>query len=194
MNAPSKMSRWMKLSLAAVAVALSWGLAPDSVAQDTKPSAGAIQAPAATPEQEGKLIATLTNATLKGRWAPIKDGQLGPEKEDAYQIVSVTKGDGDKWQVNARLQYGGRSVDLPIPALVKWSGDTPVLLFDNVNLGGPRSYSARLMVYENTYAGTWSGGDHGGMLYGVIVHESHCGVGGTEKAAWTKGRTGGIER
>ena len=25
---------------------------------------------------------------------------------------------------------------------------------------------------KNTYAGTWSGGDHGGMLYGVIVHES----------------------
>jgi hypothetical protein len=146
--------------------------APVSFAEDAKPSTATAEAPP-TAEQEAKFTTTLTNATLKGRWAALKDGQLGPEKEDAYQIVSVKKTEGDKWVLNARLQYGGQPVDLPIPAVVKWSGDTPVMLFDNVNLGGPRSYSARLMISGNTYAGSWSGGDHGGMLYGVIVHESH---------------------
>src|SRR5258708_34060572 len=70
-----------------------------STAQDTKPAS------AAAAEQEAKLMATFNAATLQGRWAPLKDGQLGPEKEDAYQIVSVQKVEGDRWQVNARGQY-----------------------------------------------------------------------------------------
>jgi hypothetical protein len=170
MNTLQPFSRTTILSLAAV---LLYALpAPVSFAEDAKTSTATAES-SPNPEQEAKLTTTLTNATLKGRWAALKDGQLGPEKEDAYQIVSVKKTEGDKWVVNARLQYGGQSVDLPIPAVVKWSGDTPVMLFDNVNLGGPRSYSARLMISGNTYAGSWSGGDHGGMLYGVIVHEGH---------------------
>jgi len=171
MNALLPSSRWTTLCLAAFLLS---GFPPcDTFAEDTKSSATAGQTQSPTPEQEAKLTTTLTDATLKGRWALIKDGQLGPDKEDAYQIVSVKKIEGDSWQINARLQYGGRAVDLPIPALVKWSGDTPVLLFDNINLGGPRSYSARLMISGNSYAGAWSGGDHGGMLYGVITHETH---------------------
>jgi hypothetical protein len=126
--------------------------------------------PVPTPEQEAKLISTLTNATLKGHSAMIKGGQLGPDKEDSYQIVSVKKLEGDHWQINAHLQYGGNALDLPIPALLKWAGDTPVLIFDGINLGGPRTYSARLMISDTSYAGTWSGGDHGGMLYGLISH------------------------
>ena len=128
------------------------------------------KAAAATPEQEAKLVATLTNATLKGRWCAIKDGQLGPDKEDTYTIVSVTKLGGDQWQINARLAYGGKDLDLPIPAKVKWAGDTPVLIFDNITLGAGRTYSARLMIYEKTYSGWWTAPDHGGLLNGVITN------------------------
>ena len=125
-----------------------------------------------TAEQEAKFIATLTNATLKGRWCGFKDGQLGPEKEDAYNVVSVTKLEGDKWQIVARLAYGGKSMDLPIPAQVKWAGDTPVLVLDNITMGGARAYSARVMIYEKTYAGWWSAQDHGGLLNGLITNEA----------------------
>jgi len=45
---------------------------------------------------ETKFIALLNNATLQGRWAPLKDGRLGPEKEDSYQVVSVQKMEGDR--------------------------------------------------------------------------------------------------
>jgi hypothetical protein len=162
MNAPWKFSRRAALILSLFAAALVLVQPATSRAEDAKPS----------PEQEAKFTTALTNATLKGRWAPVKDGQLGAEKEDSYQIVSVKKVEGDHWVVNARLQYGGQSLDLPIPAVVKWSGDTPVMLFDNINIAGYRSYSARLMVSDNSYAGTWSGGDHGGMLYGLIVREA----------------------
>lgn len=128
------------------------------------------KAAAATPEQEAKFIATLTNATLKGRWCGFKDGQLGPDKEDAYTIASVTKLGGDKWQINARLAYGGKDLTLPIPAQVKWAGDTPVLILDNVSMGTSRTYSARVMIYEKTYAGWWTAPDHGGLLNGVITN------------------------
>jgi hypothetical protein len=58
---------------------------------------------------------------------------------------------------------------MPIPAQVKWAGDTPVLLFDNISMGTPRTYSARLMIYNNTYSGWWTAPDHGGLLNGVIT-------------------------
>jgi hypothetical protein len=123
-----------------------------------------------TPEQEARFIATLTNATLKGRWCGIKDGQLGPDKDESYSIASVTKLDGDKWQINARVTYGGKELTLPIPTQVKWAGDTPVLILDNVSMGTARTYSARVMIYEKTYAGWWTAPDHGGLLSGVITN------------------------
>ncbi|MDR3401296.1 MAG: hypothetical protein P4L99_02265 [Chthoniobacter sp.] len=123
-----------------------------------------------TPEQEAKFIATLTNATLKGRGYGVKEGDLGPDKEESYTIVSVTKVGGEKWLINARFTYGGGDVDLPIPTLVKWAGDTPVLVLDNVSMGTPDTYSARVMIYEKTYAGWWTGPGHGGLLSGVIIN------------------------
>ena len=125
-----------------------------------------------TPELEAKFIATLTKATLKGRWCSIKDGQLGPEKEDTYTIVSVTKLSGDQWQINAHLKYGGKELALPIPAQVKWAGDTPVLILDNVSMGTSHTYSARLMIYDKTYSGWWTASDHGGLLNGLITNGS----------------------
>ncbi len=114
----------------------------------------------------------LTNATLSGRWASIKDGALGDEKEDKYQIVGVGKISGDSWVVNAKVKYNDREFVAPLPVKVKWAGDTPVLIVDNLTMpGGTRSYSARVMFFERTYSGTWSGGDHAGMLYGVITNE-----------------------
>jgi len=53
---------------------------------------------------------------------------------------------------------------------VKWAGDTPVIVLDKVGIPGAASYSARVLIYEKTYAGTWSGGDHGGLLNGVITN------------------------
>ena len=48
--------------------------------------------------------------------------------------------------------------------------DTPVLILDHVSLGTQRTYSARVLVYDNAYAGTWSAVDHGGLVMGAITH------------------------
>jgi len=172
----------MKTSFILIAIAaglLGGGLAS---AQTTKKADASDQPPetstgpnadrpkSGSDELEAKFTATLTNATLKGHWCAIKDGQLGPEQDDKYSILGVSKIGGDIWLVNARIQYGTNDIVAPIPVRVKWAGDTPVIVLDKVGIPGAATYSARVLIYEKTYAGAWSGGDHGGLLNGVITN------------------------
>jgi hypothetical protein len=132
-----------------------------------------VEKPKLTQEElEANFKSSLTKATFNGRWCMIaKDGQLGPEKEDKYSIQSVAKIGGEMWLINARIQYGKHDFVAPIPVQVKWAGDTPVITLDKVGVAGSGEYSARVLVYNKTYAGTWSSGDHRGLLNGVITVE-----------------------
>jgi hypothetical protein len=148
----------------------STGGAETQAKEPLTPAGG--ERPKASPEElEAKFKATLTRATLSGRWCGIRDGKLTPEKEDKYTIVSVTKLGGETWIINARIEYGDKNFVAPIPVQVKWAGDTPVITVDNVGIPGGNAYSARVLIYNKTYAGTWSGGDHAGLLNGVITNE-----------------------
>jgi hypothetical protein len=121
---------------------------------------------------EAKFKATLEKATFEGRWCSIQDGEMGPEQQDKYTIIGATKVGGDMWLIHTRIQYGERDFVAPLPVQVRWAGDTPVIVVDNLAMpGGTRQYSARVLVYGNTYAGTWSGGEHAGLLKGVITRE-----------------------
>ena len=149
---------------------ISW--AQESKPTDSTPPSAAPAKPKLTQEElEAKFKATLTKATMSGRWCGIKDGKLTPEKEDKYTIVSVNKLGGDAWIIHARIQYGNKDFVAPIPVFVKWAGDTPVITLDNIGMPGGNSYSARVLIYDKTYAGTWSGGDHVGLMNGVITNE-----------------------
>ncbi len=173
----------MKSTVLFLAALFGLGLGQQVLAQDQKKSdalekpkqsspATSPDQPKPTPEQlQAAFKDVLTHATLSGRWCAIKDGQLGPEKEDKYTIQSVTKVGGDVWLINARLQYGKKDIVAPIPVQVKWAGDTPVILVDKVAIPGGGEYSARVLIYEKSYAGTWSGGDHGGLLDGIITRQ-----------------------
>jgi hypothetical protein len=144
-----------------------------SFAQD-KPASDAAAKPttdASAEHLETTFKAMLTKATMSGRWCSVKDGKLGPEKEDKYNIVSASKVNGSKWIISARIQLNKREMVVPIPVEVKWAGDTAVLIVDKLQYPGGGTYSARVLFYEHTYAGTWSGGDHGGLISGVITSE-----------------------
>jgi hypothetical protein len=154
----------MKTTLFSLVAA--FGLAAFLPAQDAKP------APTAA-ELETKFKETLTSCTMSGHSCTVKDGQLGPERADQYHIVSVEKSGGDNWIINARMKYGKQEIVVPIPVQVKWAGDTAVIIVDDLRIPGAAGYSnsaytARVLIHGNTYAGTWSGGDHGGMLNGLI--------------------------
>lgn len=113
-----------------------------------------------------------TKANLAGRWAALKDGVLGEQRDgDKYHIVGVTKGEGDKWTVNARMKYRNQEVVMPIPVRMKFSGDTAILMVDNLAIPGGGTYTARLLIFERTYSGTWTSPRGGGLLYGTITNE-----------------------
>lgn len=122
-------------------------------------------------EERFKLL--FTKSYLSGRWAPLKDGLLGEERiGDKYQIVSVAKGDGDHWTVSAKLKYRDQEFVMPIPVRMKFDGDTAILTVDNLTIPGGGTYTARLLIYERTYSGTWKGQRGGGMIYGTITNET----------------------
>jgi len=118
--------------------------------------------------REEKFKSTLSNCVFNGRWCLVEKGKLTEEYEDKYTIQGATKSGNDVWLIYARVQYGGKDLTVPVPVQLKWAGDTPVITLDKVSIPGLGTYSARVLVYENSYAGTWSASDHGGMLHGVI--------------------------
>ena len=151
-------------------------LTAQALAQDAPKGAPSSQVapenPKATQEElETAFKNTLTKATLSGRWCLVQDGKLTPEKEDKYTITGVSKLGGDMWLIQARILYGKKDITAPIPVQVKWAGDTPVIVVDKIPIPGSGTYSARLLIYEKTYAETWSGGDHIGLMSGIITNE-----------------------
>src|SRR3954466_7143508 len=84
-------------------------------AQDEKPKA-------ALNDAEQKFKDLLTNVTMSGRWYPVKDGEMGDEKQDKYTIVSVDKVKGDSWIIKTKMKYRDQEMTMPLPIDVKWAG------------------------------------------------------------------------
>jgi hypothetical protein len=183
------MLRFLYAITIATLITLSPGLdsaqaqAPAEAAKDAKPAeavkkvdeaakAGSV-APKplpADPEERFKFLFTKSN--LAGRWAPLRDGKLGEERGgDKYNIASAVKGADDNWIITARMKYRDREFPMPVPVKMKFVGDVAILTVDNLAIPGGGTYSARLLIYERTYSGTWTDARGGGMLYGTISHE-----------------------
>jgi hypothetical protein len=154
---------------------LAMPIAPVRAESAGEPAAAGSPQPGADHDREAleeKFKATLAKATLIGRWCSIRNGELGPEQEDKYTIIAATKVGGDTWLIHTRIQYGERDFVAPLPVQVQWAGDTPVIVVDDLAMPyGARRYSARVLIYGDTYAGTWSGGEHAGLLKGVIIRQ-----------------------
>ena len=123
---------------------------------------------------EARFVATLTNATLNGTWAPVQQNQLGSQRgDDRYRIARVEKKPDGTWTIVSLVNFQGREIEYPFPAVVKFAGDTAVLILDNVRAGqGAANWSARVMFHENVYAGRWwetSNPEHGGTIAGTIT-------------------------
>lgn len=119
---------------------------------------------------EKRFQAAMTEATFVGRWFLVHEESLGEPRDEEYRIQGVTKLRGNQWVIQARIRYGEYDLTVPVPVHVHWADDTPVISVTNFTLPGAGTYSARVLIHQNTYAGTWSGGDHGGVLSGAIWH------------------------
>ncbi|QDU63075.1 hypothetical protein Pan216_39500 [Planctomycetes bacterium Pan216] len=112
----------------------------------------------------------LSGATLVGHYT--MEGPGGEVKKSAapekYTITKVDRGEGDRFIFIARIQYGDKDIAVPLTLRVLWAGNTPVITLDELNVPGLGTYSARVMIFEDRYAGVWSHGDVGGSLWGKI--------------------------
>ena len=153
--------RW--LAVVAMTIALGGQAAP----QKTK------AAPQA--ELQNKFKEMLDGVVLRGTWQMTQgEGLKGkapmtPARPDRYVIKSVSKGLDDHWVITARVQYGDKDVKLPISVRVVWAGDTPIITLDKLKMPMLGTYSARVMIYNGFYAGTWFGDGYGGVLSGQII-------------------------
>jgi len=111
---------------------------------------------------------TLSDVKFVGRFTILgKDD--GPLRKEEYTIHSVKKlPKGDYWLFNTRIKYGKNDVQVPLPLEVKWAGTTPMITLTNFTVPGLGTFSARVLIYHNKYAGTWSHGNVGGHLFGTI--------------------------
>jgi hypothetical protein len=142
-----------------VSVVPTWAADPDTA---KKPAAVAPS----QEELEKQFADELSGATLVGNYTV--DGRTGAPSEDRYKIAKATKLEGDLWRIDAQIIYGQHDVTVPLPLTVKWAGDTPVITLTDMMVPGLGTYTARVLFYRGRYAGTWSGSDHGGEMWGRL--------------------------
>ncbi len=100
--------------------------------------------------------------TIDGR----EDLKLRTER---YAIEKVVKIGGDIWTFHSRIQYGGHDVTFPVPVKLLWAGDTPMISLTDVGIPGLGIFTARVLFYGDSYAGTWRHGESGGAQFGRII-------------------------
>lgn len=116
-----------------------------------------------------QLEALLTGATLTGNFTVTGKDMMDLPKEE-YTILSATKVDeGEYWLLKARIKYGGKDVTVPMPIEILWAGKTPVMTLDNLTIPGLGTFSARVVLHDDKYAGTWQHDKVGGHLFGTIT-------------------------
>jgi len=111
----------------------------------------------------------MRGVTLAGWFST--DGREGLSK-DRYTIESATHMTGDTWLFQARIRFGKHDVAVPVPVTVRWAGDTPVIMVTDLSIPGMGTYTARVVIYRDRYAGTWKGGKHAGAMFGGIERDS----------------------
>jgi hypothetical protein len=123
----------------------------------------------AAADLEKKFQDALSGATLVGNSTRLN--KPGVSGEERYVIEKVSKLTADLWLFQTRLRFGSHDLPLPLPITVKWAGDTPIITLTDFSIPGLGTYTARVLIYRDQYAGTWSGKNEGGQMFGRVVKE-----------------------
>jgi hypothetical protein len=151
-----------------LAVAGGTGISASNVRADDKPE---VESAEKTPDQATlfkNFEETLSGAVLAGQFTVT--GKEGPPRSEQYTIQSARKipDQGDYWLITARIKYGDKDISVPMPLEVKWAGDTPVITLTNFTIPGLGTFSSRVVIHDGKYAGTWTHGEVGGHLFGMV--------------------------
>ncbi|MGE5195027.1 MAG: hypothetical protein ACM3U2_21245 [Deltaproteobacteria bacterium] len=119
---------------------------------------------------EKKFAEDLSGVVFAGSYSVTAAGKETPAEMEKYTInrVSKVKDREDYWLFVTRIQYGKTDLEVPLMLQVKWAGDTPVITLTNLTIPGLGTFTSRVMIYGERYAGTWQHGKTGGHLWGRI--------------------------
>jgi hypothetical protein len=157
-------------------VGLLAGTASDLYSQDQKPAAPTTKekTPDAQDNQlprEQRIANYLTGAKFVGSYTIDSKG-LSDAKEETYTISKAEKLPAeDMYRLTARIQYGDTDGEFPMELKILWAGNTPVITLDQVWIPGLGTFSARVLILNGRYSGTWDHDAVGGHLIGRIVKE-----------------------
>ena len=148
------------LAILLVAAGIGWSLAATGV--------GRAADPASLTDRERAFAERMQNVALEGHFT-IEGVELGDGNPELYEISSVTKLDGDRWRFNVHMTFGSVDATVPVVVPIVWAGDTPMVSITDLAIPGVGDeYGARVIFYDDRYAGTWDAGQYGGLMYGTI--------------------------
>jgi hypothetical protein len=173
--------------LASVAVALPLVVLPVRAQEAATPAVTPIEKDAAElTKRIAELEKSLSGAVLVGHFT-VTGRESGDRHEERYELGDVKHLQGDMWLISARIKYGDHDLTIPLTLPIRWAGDTPMICVDDMAFPGMGTYTARVMIYRDHYAGFWTGKDHGGHLFGTLEHPTKdaepAAVGGQPPAA-----------
>ena len=142
----------------AMAVALAAVVAHSTAAQ-TDPA-----------EREQKLHAMLEGARLVGQFSVIgADGAVSrPPQAEQYAVSRLERDAEGRWIFNVSMSYGTQQHTMPVPVTIEWAGDTPMITMTEQTIEGLGTFTARVLLYQGLYAGTWKHSQFGGHMWGKI--------------------------
>jgi len=128
-------------------------------------AAGSPAAPAE--DRERKFAAMMNGVTLVGRSTSLSSDKVSGEEQ--YLIEKATHLSGATWLLETRFKYGVREIPIPLTVQIEWAGDTPVICVSDFAIPGMDTYTARVVLHNGQYAGTWNGQGYGGQVFGKLV-------------------------
>jgi len=156
-----------RVAVYAVLVGLITSVVNTQVRAD-EPAAESVAEPKA---REQRIVNYLSGAKFVGRYTTDND-EAAAAKPETYTIAKVEKlPEADLYRLTSRIQYGETDTEVPIDLKILWSGNTPVITLDNLWIPGMGKFSARVLIHDGRYSGTWSHDAVGGHLFGKIVKE-----------------------
>ena len=140
--------------------ALGWFLAATGTGQAANP--------AYLSDLERRFTERMQNIILEGHFT-LEGRAQSDGNPERYEIASVTKLNGGQWRFNVRLVYGSVDTTLPVVVPIVWAGDTPMVSITDFTIPGlGENFGARVIFYDDRYAGTWNHGIRGGTMYGTL--------------------------
>jgi hypothetical protein len=154
----------MKIAAAGVVLIVVFGLGWLTAATGRGQEAD----PASLTDLEREFTEQMRNVVLVGHFT-IEGQERRDGLPERYEISEVTKLDGDRWRFDVHLTYGSVDATLPVVVPMVWADDTPMVSITDFAIPGlGEEFGARVVFYDNRYAGTWDHGEYGGLMYGTI--------------------------